>query len=319
EHVDWRGELYFVDGRTGSAGGALWRSNGTVDGTRIVAEVPSGRASLITYRDRLLLRFENNRELWISDGTATGTKLVRGDVTPAQTRCGATRGAVVNGVAYWMSEPPNGGAELWRTDGSAAGTYVVRSFDSMNAQCLPLQNLVAGNDGHLYFLGSESSDVELWTSDGTAEGTRELVDLQPASPGSMPSDLTFAGTHLYFRADGLQAGDELHAIANLNLLPQADSLPASSVTPGSPISFVVRGSDPDGDELRYELARIPSGAAFDTYSGTFRWTPASTQIGTHALTFRVLDGKGGTALVATTVVVTRSISATPQRRQRSSR
>ncbi len=72
----------------------------------------------------------------------------------------------------------------------------------------------------------------------------------------------------------------------------AVSVPASqTVTEGQTLSFTAVGSDPDsGTILHYELQGAPQGAAIDSLTGAFTWTPTYDEIGTHAVTCMVSDG-----------------------------
>lgn len=56
------------------------------------------------------------------------------------------------------------------------------------------------------------------------------------------------------------------------------------------LSFRVIANDPDDDDLTYSLTSKPSGASINT-SGTFRWTPTESQVGTHSVTVKVSDGE----------------------------
>src|SRR5205085_6628222 len=98
-----------------------------------------------------------------------------------------------NHLLYFFSSTPSSPA-LYRSDGTKAGTLPVRTL----AQRTPIGAMVAGD--RLYFAaGSDSSgNTSLWTSDGTAAGT---VDLLPSSAADTnPSNLTLAGTNVYFTA-----------------------------------------------------------------------------------------------------------------------
>jgi hypothetical protein len=50
-------------------------------------------------------------------------------------------------------------------------------------------------------------------------------------------------------------------------------------------------SDPDGDELSYEINPLPLGASFDAITGVLSWRPSETQVGTHRLVVTVSDGQ----------------------------
>jgi ELWxxDGT repeat protein len=122
----------------GVHGRELWRSDGTASGTRLVAESWPGPTSGLPAEDdpwfgggRLEGRVYfaasdplHGRELWSSDGTAGGTRLVRDLASGAAS--GAPRQFVaVGGRLFFVAVRPNTGAEPWSTDGTLAGTRLV--------------------------------------------------------------------------------------------------------------------------------------------------------------------------------------------------
>ncbi|NUQ62708.1 MAG: tandem-95 repeat protein, partial [Pirellulales bacterium] len=62
------------------------------------------------------------------------------------------------------------------------------------------------------------------------------------------------------------------------------------VAEGGALSFAVSATDGDSSGLTYWATGLPAGAAFDTSTRTFTWTPAEDQDGPHTLTFAVSDG-----------------------------
>ncbi|RMG84919.1 MAG: hypothetical protein D6708_16430, partial [Candidatus Dadabacteria bacterium] len=62
---------------------------------------------------------------------------------------------------------------------------------------------------------------------------------------------------------------------------------AIAVDAGAAVEFAVTATDPDGDAVDLAVANLPAGATFT--NGTFRWTPDSSQAGTHEVLFSATD------------------------------
>ncbi len=68
------------------------------------------------------------------------------------------------------------------------------------------------------------------------------------------------------------------------------------------LSFYLSATDPDGDTLTYSVDG-PSGATICSFNGLFTWKPGCDQLGSHLVTFRVSDGKGGVDQETITITV----------------
>src|SRR5437660_1690432 len=66
-------------------------------------------------------------ELWITDGTAAGTVLVK-DINPGPGGSFPSNLTNVNGTLFFTAFDPINGTELWLSDGTAAGTVLVKDI-----------------------------------------------------------------------------------------------------------------------------------------------------------------------------------------------
>ncbi len=142
-------------------------------------------------------------ELWTTDGTAAGTRLVHPLALSPETPLVAAGQAL-----YFFDAPPAGSTDqiaLWRSDGTPAGTVAIRSFPTLSFREL----LTAVGDRIDFTVNDGVHGVELWTSDGTTAGTHLVADHFAGALGSYPHDLTTAGGLLYFGAGDEFHGDEL--------------------------------------------------------------------------------------------------------------
>ncbi len=185
----------------------IWRVDGSAAGAQLVATVSGNIQGLgkgiATLGDVLL--FSNSTqefgdpygaELWISDGTAAGTKLLK-DINPGPDPGSIDHFVVAGGVVYFSAR---GEYELWRSDGTANGTVEVPlgADDPAYPRIEPLEDF----NGKLYFFaGHDTYDREPWISDGTAEGSFMLKDLNSNNTDpSNPSNPAYYRGNFYFRA-----------------------------------------------------------------------------------------------------------------------
>ncbi|HEV7671300.1 MAG TPA: hypothetical protein VGS22_22510 [Thermoanaerobaculia bacterium] len=200
------------------------------------------------------------RELWVTNGTRRGTRLVV-DLVPGPSRASSSPHDLVvvgDGIYFFASNPGGAAGEgLYKSDGTSAGT--VRVSDLAGATQARDLTVAAGR---LFFVAFRpESGTELWTSRGTAETTREVTDLRPGPRGSLPEYLKATAGRVVFAADDGVSGLEPWssdgtAAGTVRLVDVAPGLAAS--TPG-PFSIangqVLFGAD-DGEHGR-ELWAIP--------------------------------------------------------------
>ena len=77
-------------------------------------------------------------------------------------------------------------------------------------------------------------------------------------------------------------------VNNVNRPPVLNAIGNKSINEGQALSFTVSGSDPDGDQITYSVQGLPDGATFENQ--TFTWTPITSNVGEHRVTFIVSDG-----------------------------
>jgi ELWxxDGT repeat protein len=202
--VELDGFVYFAVARDSGTDIELWRTDGTAAGTESFAAIATGSnvfgpmpvVPLVVANGRLFFpafRPETGIEPWRTDGTTTGTFLLR-DVRPGA----ASSWIAPAGPPAWIGIPggllfqavtDETGSELWKSDGSASGT-------------LPLDEIAPGPQGALdpfatrfvragsrvYFGASDvTHGQELWALPLPA-GTVEVgdVSVEEGDSGTMP-------------------------------------------------------------------------------------------------------------------------------------
>jgi ELWxxDGT repeat protein len=226
DFTNLNGTLYFFASDGAVAGGELWKSDGSANGTVMVSAFAGKQVTGLANANGTLYFSVGGADLWRSDGTTTGTVFVTHiDPDPDPMLALAPRGfTYADGkVFFGADDAPNRLRALWETDGTAAGTNIVRDFNPpLN---LPAPASFFNYNGKLFFGAEDSAaDAGLWTSDGTAAGTF----LVRAFSG-LPLGLTNVNGTLFFRAtdaitgpglwktDGTAAGTVLlHSFSALN-------------------------------------------------------------------------------------------------------
>lgn len=119
----------------------------------------------------------HGEELWVTDGTETGTYLFK-DIAPGSSGGFSGFKIIHKGLLYFTAYDGTHGTELWVTDGTEEGTYMVKDINSGSANSYPANFYSVGD--LLFFMAEEdATGLEWWVTDGTAEGTVLLKDINP--------------------------------------------------------------------------------------------------------------------------------------------
>jgi len=125
------------------------------------------------------------RELWVTDGTTTGTRLVK-DINPGTGSSLDDRNgflymsAELNSKLLFFADDNVHGKELWVSDGTGVGTTLVKDIvEGSEGVRIQFQNSGAfvkyegaGHSEKLYFtVLEENGNGQEWQTDGTPEGT----------------------------------------------------------------------------------------------------------------------------------------------------
>lgn len=157
------------------------------------------------------------RELWKSDGTAGGTKLVK-DIRPGSAASNPEYLTAIGGLLYFNADNGVNGRELWISDGTHDGTRMVRDIRPGAQGSEPSEFAEYG--GKVYFRADNGvTGQDLWRTDGTAAGTVLVKGLQGGSASSfifccvpLAGKLFFTryepttGQNLLYRSNGTAAG-----------------------------------------------------------------------------------------------------------------
>ena len=89
------------------------------------------------------------------------------------------------------------------------------------------------------------------------------------------------------------------SVGDVNRVPVLNSIGDKSVNEGDVLTFRVSGSDPDGDSLTYNAENLPPGAAFNSNTGEFNWTPGLDQAGVYTNVLFTVTDNGNPVLTDT--------------------
>jgi uncharacterized repeat protein (TIGR01451 family) len=197
-------------------GRELWKSDGTEGGTVLVRDVNPGSGNsdiknLTNFNGSLFFNYLDfnaangtfNNQLWRSDGTESGTVVVKGFSSSQANIPDPKNLTVVNNTLFFTVDDGVNGEELWKSDGTAEGTVLVKDITSGSGSTI-FDGLVKSN-GTLFFIASG----DIWKSDGTEAGTQRITGFFTSVLDL--DNLTSVGKTLFFtRRDG----EELWVLEN---------------------------------------------------------------------------------------------------------
>jgi ELWxxDGT repeat protein len=174
----------FFRANDGVHGYELWKSDGTSDGTVMVADLTSGidnsyPANLVNVNGTLFFQATSVSneigQVWKSDGSDAGTVKIKDAAAGASIALPPRYFTNVNGKLFFALSTDTGGSSLWTSDGTTSGTVAVKSFaESTIGSSAPAYVTAVG--GKLFFAVPDASQKKLlWASDGSSAGTQSVA------------------------------------------------------------------------------------------------------------------------------------------------
>jgi ELWxxDGT repeat protein len=222
------GSTLFFAADDGQHGPELWRSDGSSDGTSMVADINEGAAG--SYPSHLtsiggVLYFtaddgQHGFEPWASDGTEEGTAILA-DIHPGSEGsgpptlddtwlllAGPRRFVRAFSMVVFGASDGSSGMELWGTEGPGSPVTMLKDIDSGPDDSYPAELTPFGTD--VVFRADDGiHGSELWETDGTEGGTAMVKNIRPGSAGSHPSSFVKLGRKVVFTAILSEFGREL--------------------------------------------------------------------------------------------------------------
>lgn len=245
-------------------GTELWRTEGTPETTRLLADLCpgtcSGYPSAVAVGGRLVI-FAHNDEgvaLYASDGTTAGTQLIHRFLQPSY-----MSGSLVafDDRAWFVVASGNPfHSELWQSDGTAAGTAAWPV--DCGTTCQVETTFLRPAGGELFFgVITPAADlpddgIRLWRTDGTVSGTRLAEANCPPSCISHYGPVGVAGGYYYFVGSDAAHGAEVWVAGGGLPVPRL----VADLAPGADSPYLQFGFDFRG-EAWYQVF----------LGGTLRW------------------------------------------------
>ncbi len=292
-------EMFFAARGSSSEGRELWKTDGTAANTVLVKDIRSGSGNsdpkmltaVVNLKQgsdsvgpRLFFQAHDGStgvELWISDGTESGTNLVK-NINSGSRFSNPDYLTEFQQKLIFSADGGSsfGGEELWISDGTSAGTQLLKNINPGLSPSQPENLTAVGNT--LYFIANDgSSGRELWKTNGTTAGTLLIKDINPGATSGLPEFQNASsqgvrepymipfGSLLLFAADDGVHGRELWTtdgtVGNTNMLKDIFAGPSWS----NPMGF----ASLDG-KFYFQAATGDAGAEL--------WETDGTEMGTVA-------------------------------------
>jgi ELWxxDGT repeat protein len=207
-------KVFFTDAQN-----PLMVTDGTAAGTRRLRGWPDGpHGSSFAYGLKGLdgrayfgveTLFKIGTELWGSDGTRSGTRLIK-DINPGSASSNPRKFTVFHDSMYFVARDRRHGRQVWHTDGSAAGTKRVTNLPRLTGMVLC--------DDSLLFASYDGRRSTLWRSNGTPTGLQAITTLR-GTPESIPRHLTCTTGGLVFTRKDALHGNEVWTMPDGSVHP----------------------------------------------------------------------------------------------------
>jgi ELWxxDGT repeat protein len=213
------------------SGRDMWLSDGKLGGTNIFRSSSTNPVNynssnpklsslpVFTFDSQIMifpsLAFEGinplGNELWSSDGTAAGTRLLK-DINPGEN--GSIPGDFVRlgNTALFSAYTQTSGKELWQSDGTPTGTKILKEIYPGLNSAFTMFKAVELNQVLIFPATADGSIYRLWATDGTEAGTRVLIsNLEIREPEKF--EVVKYNGRIYFSATNVsnKMGQELYS------------------------------------------------------------------------------------------------------------
>ncbi|MEQ9376133.1 MAG: T9SS type A sorting domain-containing protein [Imperialibacter sp.] len=174
-----------------------------------------------------IIYFSLDDDLWKTDGTLSGTELVK-------TVDGNIRGTIggyemPNGEIIFFASDVEHGYEIWKTDGTEGGTAVLKDIYPGIVSSYPLFPITYNDE--IFFTASDGKHgTELWKTNGTESGTTLLFDANTRLENILIESTAVTSEGVFFTS-----GINSQGKPNLYKVNSEDFLEQLSLENGAPV------------------------------------------------------------------------------------
>lgn len=210
--TQYNGEIIFSANRF-NFGNELWKFNPITSTKTLLKKFINNssiciKSEFINYNNLLYFIATDTTEaayqLWVTDGTATGTLKIQTIANPSYNNNYLVKFKITGNKLFIKYSN-----QLWVSDGTTIGTKKIAQFNDINGDLYVLGS-------NVYFTADDGvSGYDIWKSDGTNTGTVLLKDINPSNATSeivlesYNNKLYFFATGNLWESDGTEIGTQV--------------------------------------------------------------------------------------------------------------
>lgn len=170
-------ELFFVaKDDYNYSGGEIWKTNGTEVGSSLVTTYNGRLFGMTTVGNEFFMTIKtdnNTLQIWKSDGTNSGTVLVKDNISIWNTP--SFQGSLNKNFIFTVQVPSTNNSKVWRSDGTDVGTFALTGEIDGNGSTGGTTDLshYMNYNNKLYFI----TRYFLYETDGTTSGTNSIASV----------------------------------------------------------------------------------------------------------------------------------------------
>lgn len=244
----------------------IWETDGTASGTQMVKNLSSNYETIAQAAGNKLFIFSNKELSVYNPVTNVLTSLKTFDYTS-----GTMRLETFNDQLYIAANDGVNGKEIWKSDGTVAGTTILKDIAPNSGSSISNDfKILKLNNGKFYFVANTATGYQLYESNGTTAGTVSIMPIQNVSELNGVS----AGTYFVFTGfdaanGGLEPWVSNGTAAGTQILK--DILPGNSSSMGVNNKFL---------KINNKIYFDSSSNGINQSYGNYIWETDGTQAGT---------------------------------------